>query len=225
MKVGTDAIMLGSWVHKSDARNALDIGCGSGVLTLMVAQRCSNESHIIALDIDKNAVAQTQRNALASRWSASISVLHDSIIDFSSNTSERFDLIVSNPPFFDIPNRKTRAYHGLDETRKRARTQQTLTLAELSESVSKLLTDEGEFYCVLPIAQADELTHLATQQHLYLTRELQVSSRAGKPPIRKLLNFSHQYRPCQSASLVIHQTDGGYSDAYKRLCRNFYLNF
>ena len=137
MKVGTDAVLLGCWVIPNGSKTILDIGTGTGVIALMLAQK--TDAFIDAIDIDENAVKQAQENISDSKFSQRIKVTLNSFQDYSKDTDKRFDLIVSNPPYFEQSLKST------DEQRSQARHAYVLPFEELLDGVVKILNPKGNF--------------------------------------------------------------------------------
>ena len=146
MKVGTDGVLLGAWTSVDHSHRLLDIGTGTGLIALMLAQRCP-QAFITAIDIDAEAVEQARENALSSPWKDRVEVLLQDICTFPAN--QQFDTIVSNPPYF-IDSLKCP-----DDQRNTARHTDTLDAERLLASVARLLTDDGRFSIILPAEQTD----------------------------------------------------------------------
>jgi len=227
MKVGTDAIMLASWVSVGDCQRVLDIGTGSGVIAIMLAQKMQSESaaKLFGIDIDKNAIEQAKVNAQTTPWSNRLFFLTTRLQDYQSAT--KFDLIVSNPPFFD-GNKSELHENNANYTppeRRAARQTIELSLGELIENVSRLLANQGKFYCVLPFERTDELIDIANQHNLYCTDSCSVKSTPLKRPKRSLLGFSRDRKPKIEQHILIRDSDNSYTPTFKQLCRDYYLNF
>ena len=173
MKVGTDGVLLGAWTNVNHSHRLLDIGTGTGLIALMLAQRCP-QAFITAIDIDAEAVEQARENTLSSPWKDRVEVLLQDICTFPAN--QQFDTIVSNPPYF-IDSLKCP-----DNQRNTARHTDTLDAARLLESVARLLTDDGRFSIILPAEQTDLLIQTAHSQGLYPSRQTAVITRPGLPP-------------------------------------------
>lgn len=213
MKVGTDGVLLGAWADIDSAKNILDIGTGSGLIALMMAQR--SEAFITGIDIDKDAVTQAKINFEASPWSNRMQAIQEDLCQFSPQQS--FDCIVSNPPFF------VNSLKCADTQRNTARHNDTLTLSQLLEKVSQLLLPNGKFSIILPFEQNDTLMKTAEEQGLYPTRHTQVITRPGLPPKRSLLEFRKQPMPYDTQELVIELERHVYSKEYITLTKDFYL--
>lgn len=216
MKVGTDGVLLGTWTDVSSSSQILDIGTGTGLIALILAQRCQT-AQIKALDIDNKAIEQARENILASPWKENIEPLLQDIRTFVPNSS--FDTIVSNPPYF------IQSLKCPDEQRNTARHTDTLDTETLLTKVAELLTPNGRFSIILPAEQTDNLIELASHSGLYLSRHTSVITRPGLPPKRALMEFSKSAVSCQTNELLIELSRHVYSQEYIELTKEFYLKF
>jgi tRNA1Val (adenine37-N6)-methyltransferase len=218
MKVNTDGVLLGAWAGADDPSTILDIGTGSGLIALMMAQRFPNAT-IHAVEMDEDAYRQAQKNVDLSGWKSRVSVFHDNFLHFYKNTDTRYNLIVSNPPYFSNSLKNNRVNRTL------ARHNDSLPYSELIKGVSSLLNPEGKFTVILP-ADACEFESEASLHHLFCSRKMLVKSLPGKPVLRQLLEFSSQktFSP-EWHEMSIYLRDEEYSDPYIALTRAFYLNF
>lgn len=213
MKVGTDGVLLGAWANVSQARHILDIGTGTGLIALMLAQR--SDARITAIDIDEDAVAQATDNAANSPWTSRIRVLQQDLCQY--HTEQRYDAIVSNPPYF-IDSLK-----GPDNQRNTARHTDTLDARTLLNKASELLHSEGHLSLVIPSEQVIDIKRIGEEYGLYLTRHTAVITRPGLPPKRALLEFRKTPGTCTTDELVIELDRHVYSEDYIALTRDFYL--
>lgn len=214
MKVGTDGVLLGAWTDVSNARRILDIGTGTGLIALMVAQRTTNVQ-ITAIDIDAEAVNQARENVSSSPWKNRVGVMLQDVCTYTSDTG--FDTIVSNPPYF-IDSLKCP-----DSQRATARHTDTLDAPRLLEKVAELLTPDGRFSLILPADQTDELLRIAKTQGLYPSRWTQVITRPGLPPKRSLVEFRKTHQNYSVKELVVELDRHVYSEDYIALTKEFYL--
>lgn len=219
MKVGTDAVLLGAWVMPQKANRILDIGTGTGVIALMLAQK--SEAEIVAIDIDENAVIQAKQNSIDSKFTNLIIVELTSVQDYALHAQQLFDLIVTNPPFFE------QSFKSADEQRSQARHADVLPFSELIESVKLLLSKTGKFCVILPRVEAEKFTLLAEKQGLKLTKLLRVKSRADKPEAKRhLMQFEFVATEFSESTLVIEEElRHQYTEDYKELTKDYYLNF
>lgn len=213
MKVGTDGVLLGAWTNVNTSQKILDIGTGSGLVALMLAQRC--EASITAIDIDSEAVEQAQINIDSSNWKNRMEVLHIDLCKFSPQS--QYDTIVSNPPYF-IDSLKCN-----DNQRNTARHNDTLTSEQLFENVSRILCPKGEFSLILPFEQTESAISTGEKYGLHPTRHTRVITRPGLPPKRSLLAFKKHPEEYIPQDLVIELERHVYSEEYIALTKEFYL--
>jgi len=218
-KVGTDAVLIGAWAQAVKARSILDIGTGTGVIALMMAQR--SKAEIDAIDMEKSSYEQALENAAHSPWHDRIKVHHASLQDFIKANSKKYDLIITNPPYF------VDSFKAPDEERKHARHNDTLSFADLIEGVKKLLHDTGKFYIILPTKEALDFKVLAEKKGLFLAKRLRVKTKlVNDTEKRHLMQFGFNEGPLSDQTLSIEK--GGhhdYTDEYKLLTGDFYLHF
>src|ERR1051326_8525269 len=169
MKVGTDAVLLGAWVDPSKAKKILDIGTGTGVIALMLAQK--SNAIIDAIDVDENACAQAGENFSLSPWKERISILHNSVQQFAAATENKYDLIVSNPPYFEHSTKAS------EQKRTVARHTDMLGYDEMLNSVLKLLDKKGKFCIILPLKEGEHFRDMAEKNKLFLSKLVRVRPR------------------------------------------------
>lgn len=218
MKIGTDGVLLGAWAPAEGARRVLDVGTGSGLIALQMAQRLP-EAQIVAIELDPSAAGQAAENFAASPWSDRLEVVCD---DFAHFTASPFDLILSNPPYF------SRSLHNPDASRCMARHNDTLPYTTLFRQSATLLSPHGQVCVIVPTEVEHEVMDAAWFSHLRLTRATSLYTKPGKPCKRLLLAFTLRSEgeyglPPQTDELYIHQTDGSYSPFYRQLTEPFYL--
>ncbi|MBA0207039.1 tRNA(1)(Val) (adenine(37)-N(6))-methyltransferase TrmN [Pectobacterium aroidearum] len=217
MKVGTDGILLGTWAPLSSVTRILDIGSGSGLLALMLAQRSDTHVRIDAVELDSAASQQAKENISASPWADRIAVYAEDIIDFAETRSADYSLIISNPPYFPP---------GIacgSAEREQARYTTLLTHEALLRCAHQLLMPDGLFCVVLPVQVAEKFIPLAQQHNWYVHQQLRVSEQEDKPAHRVLLALSRQEKECVNASLAIRDEERRYSTAFQQLTKDFYL--
>lgn len=218
MKVGTDGILLGAWANLSNCKKILDIGCGTGLIALMLAQR--SEARITALEIEANAAAEAADNIRNSPWSARIEVLHSSLQEFTQECSLKYDLVVSNPPFFSNSLRNN------DNKRSLARHTDSLPFSDLIAGAVRLLSKKGKLALILPHDAARDVIKLAEDAGLYVSCSCVIRPNSTKTPNRILLEFSRSYCEINEEALNIYNESGkGYSLPFIELTKSFYLNF
>lgn len=216
MKVGTDAVLLGSWVSHPGPSKILDIGTGSGLIALMMAQRFQS-ADILGIDIHEASVEQARINFANSPWTSRLSVLHISLQQFADLPSDGFDLIISNPPFF------SNSLLPPDPRKALAKHNRTLSFAEMADSVKKLLRPQGFFSLILPAKDHAGFEAEAEQAGLYKVKELIVSPVKGKAPNRLISTWSQQSNRTESRSMSIRSDSQHYSEEYISLTEDFYL--
>ena len=216
MKVGTDGTLLGAWVPLDGAHRVLDVGTGCGLIALMVAQRCAGAS-VVGVDNDLQSVSQAKENALLSPWRDRIEVF---AADFREMRIERgceFDVIVSNPPFYEedveCPN----------ALRNSARHTSSLSFHDLTSVSSRLIAENGSLSVVVPANASQSFMSAAVRNGFYLTRMTTVHTKIGKPPKRALISFSKSPVSAAFDDLCILDADGKYTPDYASLMKDFYL--
>lgn len=214
MKVGTDGVLLGAWTDIHHSRRILDVGTGTGLIALMLAQRCE-KAQVTAIDIDTDAVSQAQENIADSPWKDRVEAMQQDICSYS--TEERFDTIVSNPPYF------VDSLECPDNQRTLARHANTLDAERLLGKVTELLLDDGLFSLILPADQADHIIRMAAEKGLYLSHYTAVITRPGLPPKRVLMEFRKTEGSCKTDELIVELDRHVYSEDYIALTKDFYL--
>lgn len=219
MKVGTDAVLLGAWVNPSDNSTILDIGTGTGVIALMLAQKCN--AQITAIDIDKESTAQARQNVSESSYSKNIEVVHVSFQELVKTYSDKFSLIITNPPYF-IDSLKSS-----DDTRKIARHTDLLSFEDLLNGVKKLLEPKGKFCLILPKNEAILFNEIAKTKGLYLSKRLRIRTRSEKDSEKRhLMQFEFKESEFSESTLVIEEdSHRNYTQEYKEFTKEYYINF
>ncbi len=218
MKVGTDAVLLGSWTNIDNANDILDIGTGTAVIALMLAQKST--ANIDCIDIDEDACLQAKENILNSKWSSRLQIHNTSLQEYSINCSKTYDIVVSNPPFF-VDSSKAN-----EVSRTNARHTDQLSFSDLADGVISLLKPTGAFYVILPTKEGSHFTEVAFAKNLYLTKKTKVVTRKDKPDKRQLMKFELNNAPLQENTIIIEK--GGrhdYTDEYMELTKDYYLAF
>ena len=217
MKIGTDGVLLGAWADISSDSYILDIGTGTGLIAIMSAQR-NPEARIVAVDIVEDAVKEAQENVANTMWSNRIDVVCSDVKLF--DCGDKFDHIVSNPPFF------TEAMQSPNEARRTARHATTLTYEDIITVAERLLCPGGRLSVVLPTECAMMFRRVAFER-LWLRRLTDVVTVEGAEPKRTLMEFQLCEKPVMPCcdSIAIQQRDGSYTEQYRTLTRDFYLNF
>lgn len=216
MKVGTDGVLLGAWASVRNAHRILDIGTGTGLVALMLAQRSLPDANIVALEIDEAAAGQARENVARSSWKERIEVVQ---VDFKKyQSSDKFDVIVSNPPYF------IDSLGCPDQQRNSARHNDSLTYEDLLAGVAGLLAEDGTFTIVIPADVADRVKMIASAKRMQAVRQLNVITKSGGIPRRTLITFSFSNQECIVEELLTEVARHQYSKEYVALTREYYLN-
>ena len=215
MKVGTDGVLLGAWAACDGAKRILDIGTGTGLIALMLAQR-NAEAEVQAVEIDETATRRARSNFDLSPWAERLTVENCAVQEFAP--AEKFDLIVSNPPYF------VDSLLPPDAKRSTARHTHDLSFEELDKAVCRLLADEGRFALILPTAEFDR--YLAITQ-LHLVRRCDMHPTTGAATKRVMAEFAkHEVADAKHETITIEQDKrGDYTVEYRALTKDFYLKF
>jgi tRNA1Val (adenine37-N6)-methyltransferase len=218
MKIGTDGVLLGAWCPvDNNPFSVLDIGAGTGILSLMLAQR-SNAEQIDALEIDEDAYEQCVENFENSPWSDRLFCFHAGLDEFVDEPEDEYDLIISNPPFYS-ENFKTD-----DSQRDLARFQDALPFEELIEAADLLLSENGIFAVIIPYKEEERFIDLCAQVELFPVKVTRVKGTHTTPIIRSLLAFKRYELSVLTANeLVIEISRHEYTDEYIELTKDFYL--
>lgn len=215
MKVGTDSVLIGAWAEVGQAYHVLDIGTGSGIIAIMIAQR--SEAHIDAIEIEEQAYLQSIENFSNCTWNNRINSFHIDLKSYADSCLKKYDLIISNPPFF-IKSYKTN-HHQVNL----ARHNDQLPFCDLIYGADKLLTDNGRFSLVLPFAEGSIFIAEAVKKGLFCIRKTSVKPKHNTPVKRLLLEFSRVPAHCEEDFLVIVDNENDYTLKYKTLTKDFYL--
>lgn len=215
MKVGTDGVLLGAWSNVSGAKRILDVGTGTGLVALMIAQR--SDAALTALEIDESAVWQAKENVAVSPWADRVEVVH---ADFTAYRSPvKFDVVVSNPPYF-VDSLKCP-----EAQRSTARHEGELNYRTLFQGVSRLLAADGRCCLIVPTDVSEAIIDIAVEVHLYPAKQLNILTAPGKAPKRTLFEFV--FSPCTTClcqEMLIEEARHTYSPEYIALTQAYYLN-
>lgn len=215
MRIGTDAVLLGAWAATDNGiRRIADIGTGCGIIALMLAQRVP-EALVEGVETEPGACLDARTNFEASPWRERM-VLHECSFEDLGCQNGRYDLIVSNPPFF------TEALHSPDAVRAAARHAGTLCFPTLAAKCRQLLTAVGRLAVVLPAADDEPTLLEASLNRLYPRRHCRVRTRSGEDAVRSLWEFSPEDGDCTEEELIIRNDDMTYSERYCRLTAEFH---
>ena len=215
MKVGTDGVLLGAWANVEGCVRLLDIGTGSGVIALMLAQRSSSLAKIDAVEIEPVDAAQAQVNIGKSPWPDKVEVHCIAVQSFAP--SFLYDCIISNPPYF------SNSFEPPDPRRVEARHTSSLTFHDLLFSANRLLAKNGSLNVVLPHVEGLSFIELAKTFGLFCSRNWTFKTRYEKPIERHLLEFKRVSLECECREIVLYNEGENWSEDYKNLTRDFYL--
>lgn len=216
MKISTDAVLLGALATSESPRKILDIGTGTGVIALMLAQRFP-DSRIQAVEIDPAAASQARENFEMSPFATRIEMQKGSFQEFSP--AEKFDLIVSNPPYFSDHLKSSDAQRNL------ALHNDGLPFGELVEKVSAILAPDAKFWVILPPRQMLDLEKIARLYNLFPTQKFTIQDKPGKPVIREVVSFEFEEKNIFQNEILIKDESGRFHDSYRKLISGFLLNF
>lgn len=218
MKVGTDGVLLGAWTPiENNPFSILDIGTGTGIIALMLAQR-SNAEQIDALEIDEEAYEQATDNFENSPWNDRLFCFHAGLDEFVEEPEDEYDLIVSNPPFY------SENYKSNSEQRDLARFQDAMPFEDLVEAADLLLSENGIFSVIIPFKEEKNFLALANEYELYPIKITRVKGAPNSEIKRSLLAFSRNENPDFPVDeLIIETARHQYTPEYIELTKEFYL--
>lgn len=218
MKVGTDAILLGSWINTENSQSILEIGTASGVIALMLAQK--TDAKITAIDIDKNSILQAQKNISNSKCPKQIIAQNISFQDFIKSSNKTFDLIVSNPPFFDNSLKSPKTNNNL------AKHNDNLSYEDLILGVKKILSKNGSFYTIFPFSEGNVFREKAEINNLFCTKTLLIKPNNKKPVNRILFKFQlNKPAIIIENKITIRNPNNNFYKEFINLTQDYYLDF
>lgn len=215
MKICTDSVLLGAWTQCDGVASIVDLGAGSGLLALMLAQRCL-AAEVTAVEVDPDASRAAAANFAASPWSRRLGV---QCADANALSLMGVDLIVCNPPYFSS------TLQSPDSKRALARHADTLGPLTALEIASRWLSPAGSVAMVTPAETEADLTYHATMLRMWPQRMCRVITAPGKQPTRLLSQWGRTDCATERTVLAIRTADSAFTDAYRQLTRDFYLNF
>ncbi len=219
MKVGIDSIVLGSWVLLSNEESMLDIGAGTGLLALMLAQR-SDVLTIDAVELNSLAFEEAVTNFENSPWADRLYCYHTPVQEFTEEIEETYDLIISNPPYF-TPSK----FVGTNKERNQARQTLNLNHQDLLEATSSLLSENGTAAFVIPYEKESTFISLAKEEGLFPCRILHTRDKNKAHIKRSFIQVSRHKTLCKMDAMALKNNDNSYSQAFIELTKEFYKNF
>lgn len=217
MKIGTDAILLARWTEVSDNDDVIDIGTGCGLIPMMLAQKGIKSAD--AVEIDNDSYEEAAQNFSNSAWNSRLSAIHDDIKHYAEICEKKYDLVVSNPPFYFGDNIPEKAKKGL------ARHTNTLSYNDLLTAVKKIMKPEGRFSLVLPAIESKTFLKDAENQGFYLEKELLIVPIEGKEPNRINMQLVvNQVNSIKTETFVLRHPDHSFTKEYKDFLKDYYLH-
>ena len=218
MRVGTDAVLFAQWVDVASSDNALDIGTGSGIIPLILAQK--GVGSVDAVELDSDSYEEANLNFSISVYSDRLSVVQNDVRDYAANNEKKYDLIVSNPPFYASDVKP------IKEKKVMARHVSTLSFKDLLVAAKKMMKEDARFALVLPFYESRLFIKEAESLGFYLQKEFLISPIEGKEPNRVNMQFVlNEVEDVEPELFTIRNKDYSYTDEYKEFLKDFYLDF
>ena len=218
MRVGTDAVLFAQWVDVTSSDNALDIGTGSGIIPLILAQK--GVGSVDAVELDSDSYEEANLNFSISVYSDRLSVVQNDVRDYAANNEKKYDLIVSNPPFYASDVKP------IKEKKVMARHVSTLSFKDLLVAAKKMMKEDARFALVLPFYESRLFIKEAESMGFYLQKEFLISPIEGKEPNRVNMQFVlSEVESVETVLFTIRNKDYSYTDEYKEFLKDFYLDF
>ena len=218
MKIGTDAILLGVWTDVQYSKTVLDIGSGSGIISLLIA--CRSNAMVDAVEIDSASVKESRENFKNSDFSERLSVVQTNFIDYVKTCKREYDLIISNPPFF------SNSYKPKEQQRKDARHTETLSFEQLCDGVSKMLKPKGKFCVVIPQNERIKFLEVASLFNLYLQKQLSIHPKRKQTANRFNLQLGFEIpSEVQKESIDIRENDLTFTPQFVNLLKDYYIGW
>ncbi len=216
LKVTTDACLFGALIESNNPKSILDIGTGTGLLSLMLAQKY--DACILGIEVDEHSSRLAERNFSESPWNEKMQVLHQDILSWSEHNDSKFDLIICNPPFFSLSMKNE------DKRKTLARHNDSLSHENLSNIISKRLNENGKAFFMLPPNEMNLFEAICSSNKLFSEKKFVISSTKEKLPHLSIISFSFQSEKHEEEKIFIHKKDGNYSERFMELLSSYYLH-
>ncbi len=216
MKITTDSVILGAWANSENPQKIFDIGTGTGVLALMAAQRFTN-AEVTGIEIVKEAADEAAENFKNSPWANRLKIIIADFKEYAKRSKEKFDLIISNPPYFENQLRSP------DKKKSLVRHTDQLSYEDLFSSAKKIMNQAGKFCLILPANIFDKISKIAEKNNFFISKIVKIYPKPNKDFNRLLLEFSQKQTDLQVDTLTIRNEDNSYTAEYLRLTKDFYL--
>lgn len=218
MKVGTDGVLLGAFAEVNSATSILDIGTGSGLIAIMLAQK--SQAKIIGIDIENESIIQAKENGLLSPWSERLTFHNISIQDFSNKNKYAFDTVVCNPPFFSS------SLKSPDSGKNIARHDTSLNFDDLISGISTVLAHDGNAWLIIPFFNQDMIMKIASENRLHASKTITIFPKAGKIAHRSIIELKRGLTENEKkAAFTIRDINGNYTAEYRQKTENYYVSF
>jgi len=214
--IGTDAVLLGAWADTSQKNQVLEVGCGCGVISLVLAQKLVGDFNILAIDIDEKSVLEANENFKNSKWGKHLETV---LSDFKSLKTSLYDLIICNPPFFRDSLQNPETHKNL------ARHQLRFEMTDFAKFCHLNIVEGGEIYLIYPYSDLDFLKETFENNSLFLQKLCIVFSKKSKDPNRVLCCFGKESMDTKVSELSIYNPDNSYTQEYQKVTQSYYLNF
>lgn len=217
-RITTDSVLLGAYANPKKVKTILDVGTGTGIIALMLAQRSWAE--IDGIEISRQAFQIAQQNFMRSKWSSRLNIYHQFLQNFFPE--KKYDVIICNPPYYSC----TSSLCKRSRAEVRARFNHNLPFEELLENVMRLLKPKGKFYTILPVREGTSLINQAEQRNFFLTDYMWVKTTAkNQLPKRLLMQFEFTKKQLKEDKVLTIQDQNGYTEEYKKLMHDYFLRF
>lgn len=214
MKIGTDAMIFGALIDVANKKRGLDIGSGTGVLSLMVAQK-NKSIQIQAIEIESFAYQESKENFEKSIFKHQLEAIHSDIKSFKS--LEKFDLIFTNPPYFENSSK------SISDERNLARHTDMLTLSELASKLSQLITNDGDVWVILPLEQMQSFSNKMLEMQFFIHQQILIFGKENQA-VRQIFCFSKGIKKVVKRELILRNENNQYTEAYKELTKEYHFN-